>query len=264
MELRRYIGQYFGMILSYTSLDQSFAQAGLDALRMKILVVDDHVLIREALRGVFAELQSDATVLEAPDCDLALRLIKQHADLDLVVIDLALPDRDGFSLLTELRERDPLLPIVVLSAYNDRASVMKALDLGALGFIPKNGRREIMLHALQIVLAGGMYIPPEALALRDAAQLPPVRPGVQRPSRLPDDLNLSERQIEVLSLMMRGKSNKAICRALALAEPTVKYHVTAILKALKVTNRSEAVIAVLERGWELPRIATYGPPPQRP
>ncbi|SDR44392.1 two component transcriptional regulator, LuxR family [Rhizobiales bacterium GAS113] len=225
---------------------------------MKILVVDDHVLIREALRNVFVELQADATVLEAPDGNLALQLIEQHADVDLVVIDLGLPDRDGFSLLAELRERDPLLPIVVLSARNDRASVMKALDLGALGFIPKNGRREIMLNALRIVLAGGMYIPPEALALRDAAPAAPARPAAQQPSGLPDELNLSARQIEVLSLMMRGKSNKAIGRALALAEPTVKYHVTAILKALKVTNRTEAVMTVLERGWDPARIAIDG------
>jgi len=222
--------------------------------RMKILMVDDHVLIREALRGVFMELQSDATVLEASDCDLTLRLIEQNADLDLVVIDLSLPDRDGFSLLAELRERHPLLPIVVLSALNDRANVMKALDLGALGFIPKNGRREIMLSALQIVLAGGMYIPPEALSPNDAERAAPARRAAQRPASVPDDLHLSERQIEVLALMMRGKSNKAICRDLALAEPTVKYHVTAILKALNVTNRTEAVMAVMERGWELPRV----------
>jgi DNA-binding NarL/FixJ family response regulator len=231
---------------------------------MKILVIDDHVLIREALGSVFVEMQADATVLEAPDCNLALRLIEQHADLDLVVIDLGLPDRDGFSLLAELRERDRLLPIVVLSALNDRASVMKALNLGALGFIPKNGRREIMLNALQIVLAGGMYIPPEALSLQDPASSPPARPAALRPPSLPKELNLSERQIEVLSLMMRGKSNKAICRALALAEPTVKYHVTAILKALKVTNRTEAVMTVLERGWEPALATTDGSPARRP
>jgi len=220
---------------------------------MKILVVDDHVLIREALRSVFMELQSDATVLEAADCDLTLRLIEQTADLDLAVIDLNLPDRDGFSLLAELRQRHPLLPVVVLSALNDQASIMRALDLGALGFIPKNGRREIMLNALQIVLAGGMYIPPEALPRRDAVALPPAPSATHRPAAFPDDLHLSERQLEVLTLMMRGKSNKAICRALALAEPTVKYHVTAILKALKVTNRTEAVMAAMERGWVLPR-----------
>jgi DNA-binding NarL/FixJ family response regulator len=227
---------------------------------MKILVVDDHVLIREALRSVFIELQADATVLEAHDCNLALQSIEQNTDLDLVVVDLNLPDRDGFSLLTELRERDPLLPIVVLSASNDRASVMKALDLGALGFIPKNGRREIMLNALQIVLAGGMYIPPEALAPKD----PPAQPAAQQGASFPDEFHLSERQIEVLSLMVRGKSNKAICRALALAEPTVKYHVTAILKALKVTNRSEAMMMVLGRGWQLPQTAIDEAPTRGP
>ena len=226
---------------------------------MKILIVDDHVLIREALRGVFMELEADATVLEAPDCNLALGLIEQNADLDLVVIDLNLPDRDGFSLLAELRERDPLLPIVVLSALNDRASVMKALDLGALGFIPKNGRREIMLNALQIVLAGGMYIPPEALAPKDPVSQPPAPPAAHPSAGFADGLHLSPRQIEVLSLMMHGKSNKAICRALALAEPTVKYHVTAILKALQVTNRTEAVMMVLGRGWAPPQIATGAP-----
>jgi DNA-binding NarL/FixJ family response regulator len=220
---------------------------------MKILVVDDHVLIREALRSVFLELQSDATVLEASDCGLTLRLIEQTADLDLAVIDLNLPDRDGFSLLAELRQRHPLLPVVVLSALNDQASIMKALDLGALGFIPKNGRREIMLNALQIVLAGGMYIPPEALPRRDAVGKDPVPSApAPKPAAFPDDLHLSERQLEVLALMMRGMSNKAICRVLDLAEPTVKYHVTAILKALQVTNRTEAVMAALELGWERP------------
>jgi DNA-binding NarL/FixJ family response regulator len=221
---------------------------------MKILVVDDHALIREALRGLFMELQPDATVLEASDCDSTLRLIEQNADLDLVVIDLNLPDRDGFSLIAELRRRHPLLPIVVLSALDDPANVMKALDLGALGFIPKNGRREIMLSALQMVLAGGMYIPPEALSRREPVPLPSAlsRPAAHRRVTFPDDLHLSERQAEVLTLMMRGKSNKEICRALSLAEPTVKYHVTAILKALKATNRTEAVMAVVGLGRESP------------
>jgi len=107
---------------------------------------------------------------------------------------------------------------------------------------------------LQIVLAGGMYIPPEALSRNNAAPAAPAPSAAQWPATVPDDLHLSERQIEVLALMMRGMSNKAICRALALAEPTVKYHVTAILKALNVTNRTEAVMTVMERGWELPRV----------
>jgi DNA-binding NarL/FixJ family response regulator len=217
---------------------------------MKILVVDDHVLIRDALRGVLKELKGAADVLEASDCRQAMALIAENADeLALVLLDLHLPDRDGFSALAEVRERYPTVSVVVLSGQNDRDSVVKALGLGALGFIPKSGQREVMLSALQLIFAGGRYIPPEILD-RDDPTAPPPKPAPRQPVS-PSDLGLTERQIDVLALMMQGKSNKAICRVLDLAEPTVKNHVTAILKALKVTNRTEAVIAVRELGWEL-------------
>jgi DNA-binding NarL/FixJ family response regulator len=131
--------------------------------------------------------------------------------------------------------------------------VVKALDLGALGFIPKSAQREVMVAALELVFAGGIYIPPEILAHQDPEpESPPHPAAADTPRPTPRDLGLTERQLEVLALMMRGKSNKAICRVLDVAEPTVKNHVTAIFKALKVTNRTEAVIAVLESGWELP------------
>jgi DNA-binding NarL/FixJ family response regulator len=219
---------------------------------MKILVVDDHVLIRDAVRGVLKELKNDADVLEASDCRQAMALIAENADdLGLILLDLNLPDRDGFSALSEMRERYPAISVVVLSGQHDRSSVVKALDLGALGFIPKSGQRDVMLSALQLVFAGGIYIPPEILA-RDASIAPPPGPKpASLPHATPSDLGLTERQIDVLALMMQGKSNKAICRVLDLAEPTVKNHVTAILKALKVTNRTEAVIAVRELGWDL-------------
>ncbi len=221
---------------------------------MKILVVDDHVLIRDALRGVLKELKGDADVLEASDCRQAMALIAENADdLDLVLLDLHLPDRDGFSALAEVRERYPTISVVVLSGQHDRASVVKALDLGVSGYIPKSGQREVMLTALQLIFAGGKYIPPEILTRDSPTTAPPVStpPGGGRPPTSPSDLGLTERQLDVLALMMQGKSNKAICRVLDLAEPTVKNHVTAILKALKVTNRTEAVIAVRELGWEL-------------
>jgi DNA-binding NarL/FixJ family response regulator len=221
---------------------------------MKILVVDDHVLIRDAVRGVLKELKGDADVLEASDCRQALALIAENADdLGLILLDLNLPDRDGFTALSEVRERYPAISVVVLSGQHDRSTVVKALELGALGFIPKSGQREVMMSALQLVFAGGIYIPPEILS-RDLSITPPPgpKPGAGgRPPASPSDLGLTERQIDVLALMMQGKSNKAICRVLDLAEPTVKNHVTAILKALKVTNRTEAVIAVRELGWDL-------------
>jgi DNA-binding NarL/FixJ family response regulator len=218
---------------------------------MKVLMVDDHVLIREALRGVLLELKGDVTVLEASGCVPAAKLIAEHPDIELVLLDLNLPDGDGFATLGELRDNHPAISVVVLSGMQDRATVMHALDRGALGFIPKTATRAVMLSALQLVFSGGIYVPPEILA-RDVT--PPLQPDQKRPlieAGTASDLGLTARQIDVLALMMLGKSNKAICRLLDLAEPTVKNHVTAILKALKVTNRTEAVIAARERGWDL-------------
>jgi DNA-binding NarL/FixJ family response regulator len=223
---------------------------------VKILVVDDHALIREALRGILNELKSGVSVLEASDCGQAMQLVAEHPDLKLILLDLNLPDREGFSVLAELRELYPGISVVVLSGQNDRSSVIKALDLGALGFIPKSGQREVMLGALQLVFAGGIYIPPEILTREEASAAPPqVAKQTNRPRVSPADLGLTGRQLDVLALMMQGKSNKAICRVLNLAEPTVKNHVTAILKALEVSNRTEAVIAVSDMGWQLPSIS---------
>ncbi len=220
---------------------------------MKVLVLDDHALIRDAVRGVIKELHAEATLLEAVDCAQARRAIEKHPDLELILLDLTLPDQDGFDMLADLRERYPATSVVVLSGHDDRASVVKALDLGALGFIPKSAAREVMLGALRLVLSGGVYIPPQILS---AAAPQAARPRPAGPPKVtPDDLGITGRQLEVLALMARGKSNKAICRVLDLAEPTVKNHVTAILRALTVTNRTEAVITVSELGWQLPQVA---------
>lgn len=214
--------------------------------RMKILVVDDHVLIRDAVRGALLEVEHDASILEASACAETMRLVEEHADLALVILDLKLPDGDGLSVLAELRVHHPALSIIVLSAFDDRDRVVKALRLGAQGFIPKTAKRDIMLNAFRLVLSGGLYIPPEIfdwMAVGNSLSTPAVVPSVS-----PAGLGLTERQIEVLALMMQGKSNKAICRALNLAEPTVKNHVTAILRALKVSNRTAAVIAAGKLG----------------
>jgi len=216
---------------------------------MKILLVDDHALIRDALRGVLRELVADATMFDASDCRQAMRLIEQHPDLHLILLDLNLPDRDGFAVLTDLRKHYATISIVVLTAFHDRENILRAHELGALGFIPKSSPREVMANALRLIFSGGKYFPAEALA-RD--EMPIAQPG-RRVS--PADLGITERQLEVLALVAQGKSNKAISRILDMAEPTVKHHVTAILKALKVANRTEAAIAVAALGWELPRIS---------
>jgi DNA-binding NarL/FixJ family response regulator len=229
---------------------------------MKFLVVDDHALIREAMRGVLKELCGEAVVLEAASAAQATAFIGQHPDLALILLDNKLPDRNGVELLRELREAYPAVSVVMLSAFSDRETVVEALDNGALGFIPKTDSREVLLGALRLILAGGTYIPPGVLARAGAASGGPMgasaaaAPAAERPAtpqkRLsPADLGLTERQVDVMALMMQGKSNKLICRELDLAEPTVKNHVSAILKALGVTNRTEAVLAVAALGWEL-------------
>jgi DNA-binding NarL/FixJ family response regulator len=222
---------------------------------MKILVVDDHSLIREALRGIVADLESNATLFEASDGRQAMHLIAEHSDVCLVLLDLNLPDRDGFSVLSELRERHPEIAVVILSGAPNRDSVAKALDLGAAGFIPKTGQREVMMSALQLVLAGGIYIPREILGPEHGSQN--IRTATQS-QVAPTDLGLTGRQVEVLALIMQGKSNKAICRVLNLAEPTVKNHVTAIFRTLKVTNRTEAAISACKLGWDTPPERTPG------
>src|SRR5688500_15214320 len=130
---------------------------------MKILVVDDHVLIREALRGVLKELVEDAVIIEAPDSRLAMQRIDDNPDVELTLLDLERPDRSGFAVLAEVRERHPAISVVVLSASNDRDDIASALDLGALGFIPKSAPREVMLSALKLIFSGGVYVPPEIL-----------------------------------------------------------------------------------------------------
>src|SRR5215467_5030977 len=172
---------------------------------MTILLVDAHFLIRESLRDCLKQLKSEATILEAANGQQAMQLVSEHADIRLVLLELNLPDRDGFSLLGELRERHPTISVVVLSARQDRDSVARALDLGAIGFIPKSELREVTLSALDLVLAGGVYIPPEIL-LRDQRPLTSAKLACSstRPVK-PEDLGLTIRQTDVLGLMMQGK-----------------------------------------------------------
>ena len=225
---------------------------------MKILVVDDHALIRTALRGVLGELDHDVTVFEASDCRSAFDLIEARPDLDLVLLDLNLPGIHGLAALEELRTRHPALPVVVLSSANDRASVTRALDQGAMGYIPKLSSNEVLISALRLVLSGGIYIPPEILARWEsppAADRRAAAASGSPPQRTPADFGLSERQAQVLRLLLEGKSNKLIRRELDLAESTVKNHVSLILKALNVTSRTQAVIAAARAGLVFERAA---------
>lgn len=202
---------------------------------MKVLIADDHSLFREGLAHVLAELDSVLDLLHAADCLRALELASAHPDLDLVLLDLEMPGMSGLEALQRLCDRFPALPVVVLSATTHRADMQRALDLGAMGFVPKDATGRQMIQALRLVLAGGLAVP-SAL----------VRPAV-------DDLraDLTERQREVLALLARGLVNKEIARTLGLAEATVKMHITAIMKLLGVSNRTQAVLAAQRLRLEL-------------
>lgn len=215
---------------------------------MKILIVDDHPLIREAMRSVLGTLDDKLEVVEAGDCADALAAVARHPDLGLILLDIQLPGMSGLDALASFREQYPAIPVVVISASENREDVMRSIDGGAMGFIPKSQASRVMMNALRLVLAGGVYLPVEFLGMPATAAAPTPATGV---TRAPADFGLTGRQSDVLSLLVQGKPNKIICRELGLAEGTVKIHVTAILKALGVTNRTQAVIAVSRLGMKL-------------
>jgi DNA-binding NarL/FixJ family response regulator len=227
---------------------------------MKVLIVDDHALIRDALSRVLATLAPDMTVMEATDPKAAFETIEREPDLDLVLLDLALPGMHGLSVLQSLREKHPAISVVVISASSDRENVKRALDHGALGFIPKSSSNDVLASALRLVLAGGIYVPPEILGLSASGEpaVPPIAAGHTTPA----EIGLTERQSQILALIMKGKSNKLICRELDIAESTVKNQITAIMKALNVTSRTQAVLAVNKLGLHLPANQGAGADPK--
>lgn len=212
---------------------------------MRALIVDDHPLIRAALAQVLRDLDPAAQVESVGDCRAGLQRAAEGDEPDLVVLDLHLPGAPaGLAAVKAWRQRFPALPLVVLSADQDRATVLAALGEGAAGFIPKSTPHEVMVGALRLVLDGGRYLPPELLA-GDTAR-PRTRP---MPSSVdPATLGLTPRQAEVLRLLARGAPNKVIGRELGLAERTVKTHVTAVIRALKVTSRTQAALAAARLG----------------
>ena len=217
---------------------------------MKILVVDDHPLIVEALVQLLPQLGPDVDVRAARDPTEAMDVLDNEPDVTLVLLDLALPGARGLDFLGDLKLDYPGVPIVILSATHDPATIMAALGAGAHGFIPKNADAEMLLNALRCVLDGGVYRGGESLPMPDGD-------GVHL---APDALGLTARQTDVLKLLVQGKPNKLICRDLTLSEGTVKVHVSAILKALRVHSRTEAIAVLARRGIS---VETLPPRPPR-
>ena len=214
---------------------------------MKVLLVDDHHLIREGLRPAMRQLVDAGsgeavTVLEASSFAQAREIALAHPDLDLVLLDLHLPDVTGFAALTGLQQDHPAIPVVVVSGEDDPELVRAAFGHGALGYVPKSSSSAVLVSALRLVLSGGTYLPREIMAARAAAPAPAAPKGGLA------GLDITPRQADVLRLLLAGKPNKVICRELGLAEGTVKNHLAAIFKALGVASRAEAIVAAGQRG----------------
>jgi DNA-binding NarL/FixJ family response regulator len=207
---------------------------------LKILIVEDHALVREALVRILRSLGTETQVRETTSGDQALGTLKHECDFDLVLLDLALPGMDSFTCLRLLRQRYPNIPIVIISAFDDPPTINRALSNGAAGFISKSYSGDQLLSALSQVLAGHTFRPSNIPSTAQLNSVPPVLSSRTAPS--PTECGLTERQGEVLALMTKGRSNREIATQLGLSEGTIKLHVTAIFKSLGVTSRTQAIV----------------------
>ncbi|MDP2808619.1 MAG: response regulator transcription factor [Rhodocyclaceae bacterium] len=202
---------------------------------LKILVIEDHALVREGLLQALKVLEDEVETLGAQDADVALKLLMSNEDVDLILLDLMLPGTSGMALLGVLRKRFPAIPVVILSALDDSDTVTRALRQGAAGFVPKSSSTDLMIDALHQVLAGEVYLPPR---LREATS----RGDNGRGKSVAERYGLTTGQMRVLELLAQGKTNRQIADLLEVTEGTVKIHVSAIFKAMNVTNRSQALL----------------------
>jgi len=216
---------------------------------MKVLLVDDHALLRDGIALVMEREFTGLQLMQAGTLAEARAAIAQHADIQLVLLDLSLPDGHGIAELPWLREAAPVARLVALSADESIDTIMAAINAGAAGFIPKSVQSGAMLEALRIVLDGGIYLPSTALDRRSAP-----RPDTANwvPQALsPEQIGFSPRQADVLRMLVDGKPNKVIGRELEMSESTVKTHLSAIFRKLDAGSRTQAVVAAARLGLRL-------------
>ncbi len=213
---------------------------------MRILIADDHALFRRGLALLLDQLYPDAELLEASDIAAALALGERLTQLDVILLDLTMPGMEGLAGLEKLRQTAPTAHIVMLSASADLDSIRKTLAAGARGYVLKSGTDETLRHALSLVLAGEIYVPPVVLS-----ELDRPRGGSELPADSPLR-SLTERQRQTLELLVHGLSNKEIARHLGLLESTVKAHLKVILKKLGAGNRTQAALLATQLGLAPP------------
>lgn len=230
---------------------------------MKVLLIDDHPLILTALQKVIEGIGTHVSVVGASSAKAAREALAADGDgFDLMLLDLRLGDADGFDLLVELRNAWPAVPVVVVSASDRSADVIRSIDLGAMGFVPKRASNETLQEALHVVMQGGIYVPQMTMSGEGDAPVAgdPASFAAQHSAAAMAAFKLTPRQTDVLALLLRGMSNKLIARELNLSVETVKDHVAAVLRALGVNSRTQAVLAVSQ----MPGQGGIAPWPPRP
>lgn len=210
---------------------------------LQVLLVDDHVMFRQGLTFLLKELDSSLTYLEAGSCEQALELLASE-QVNLILLDMKLPGKANLEALDAVVQVAPGIPVVVLSGEDNSNLIHSAIQAGASGFVPKASSSEVLVAALQLTLAGGIYLPADALTWSAATDLAaPVKDSARS-----DTQPLTKRQTTVLLRAIQGQSNKAIARELGIAEGTVKAHLSTAYRTLGVNNRTEAVFAAARQG----------------
>jgi DNA-binding NarL/FixJ family response regulator len=217
---------------------------------MKVLIADDHALVRQALRQLLGDdelglAKNDRALsfTEADGFDAALEGLAANG-ADLMLIDLSMPGMAGAASLRALREAHPQTKIVVVTGWEDRATILECLAAGVHGYVLKSFAPDQIVHAIEIILAGGVYVPPEIANVRTAEAAHSNgsgKPGALAAPAVPANTRFTKRQLDVLQLLGEGRSTKEIARALDLSEGTVKVHLAAIYRCLNARTPTEAV-----------------------
>lgn len=212
---------------------------------MNVLIVDDHPLFREGVGLLLVQTDASIQPHYASTIGEALTFILARSDIDLILLDLGLPDGGGVTGLQRVRRACETVPVVILSAANDPRLILDCLDQGAMGFLTKSSPTTVFRAALQLIALGNVYVPPEALSA--------ISSGIQSSTSCTEATPMfSSREAAVLNALLEGQPNKVIARRLGITEQTVKFHVSNILKSLKVQNRTQAVIAAARMGLRIP------------
>jgi len=203
---------------------------------LNLLVVEDHALVREGLLATLKNLGAETRTFGVPDANEAIGVLESE-DIDMMILDLMLPGTKGQTFLPVVRRRFPTVPVVILSALDDADTVSRVMKAGASGFVSKSGSSTELLEALRIVLSGDTYLPSK---LRELTNRSEAAHGEGKP--LAQRFGLTAAQARVMELLTEGRSNRQIGELLGLTEGTVKIHVSGIMKAMGVSNRSEAAL----------------------